>query len=94
MGRALLSQAPAAHPSTGELCFHPTPPNARAPAVQLQVLLPKARPGWWKALSKGGQERSYHELLHEAVHAGGWAPFYGSGLRERGGGVVAGRGLV
>lgn len=31
--------------------------------------MPKRAGGWWKALTKGGTERSYHELLHEAVNA-------------------------
>ena len=36
------------------------------------MLLTKAEGGaWWKALFEGGEERSYHELLQEAVHAGG-----------------------
>ncbi|KAL6768148.1 hypothetical protein ACKKBF_B37985 [Auxenochlorella protothecoides x Auxenochlorella symbiontica] len=37
--------------------------------AELHILLPKAAPGWWKALLRGGAERTYHELLHEAVHA-------------------------
>ncbi|KAK2080846.1 hypothetical protein QBZ16_000700 [Prototheca wickerhamii] len=36
---------------------------------ELHVLMPKRAGGWWKALTKGGTERSYHELLHEAVNA-------------------------
>ena len=34
-------------------------------------MLVKARQSWWKALFEGGQEKSYRELLHEAVNAGG-----------------------
>lgn len=47
----------------------PTPPPSTPKHPQLHILLPKAAPGWWKALLRGGAERTYHELLHEAVHA-------------------------
>jgi hypothetical protein len=46
--------------------------------VQVHVMLTKAEGGaWWKALYEGGEERSYHELLQEAVHAGGGGAGWG-----------------
>lgn len=38
---------------------------------ELRLTLAKACEGqWWKSLLHGGEERSYHQLLHDAVHAG------------------------
>ncbi|KDD71419.1 hypothetical protein H632_c5075p0 [Helicosporidium sp. ATCC 50920] len=36
----------------------------------VRLTLAKAREGqWWKAAVRGGEERTYHQLLHDAVHA-------------------------
>lgn len=37
----------------------------------LSLLLPKADGAWWRSLLQGGEEKGYHELLQDAVNAGG-----------------------
>jgi hypothetical protein len=38
-------------------------------ATQVQFLLPKDEPFYWKALFEGGEEKGYYEILREAVDA-------------------------
>lgn len=37
---------------------------------QLHLLLAKADDSWWRALLEGDDEKSFYEVLQEAVHAG------------------------
>lgn len=55
------------------------------PPQQVHVMLGKAEERWWRALFKGGEERSYRELLREAVDADGGAV---GQLQNAGGGTA------
>lgn len=71
------------HTPSTPLCG-PCPPHPCSPpsTAQVHVLLPKADGAVWKALLQGGAERSYMELLREAVDAGEAAA--GAGVRAAG----------